>query len=44
MQSGNKPVEGSTDLKLSKKVDPISRQPDLLMEKEQSVDYLSLPL
>ncbi|KAK3118883.1 hypothetical protein QOZ80_9BG0709950 [Eleusine coracana subsp. coracana] len=44
MQSSNKPVEGSTDLKLSKKVDPVSRQPDLLMEREQSVDYLSLPL
>uniref|UniRef100_A0A0A9D6J0 Uncharacterized protein n=1 Tax=Arundo donax TaxID=35708 RepID=A0A0A9D6J0_ARUDO len=44
MQNSNKPRESSTGLKPSKKVDPFSCQPDLLMEKEQSVDYLSLPL
>lgn len=44
MQSSNKPVEGSTDLKPSKKLDTMSHQPDLLMEKEQSADHLSLPL
>jgi hypothetical protein len=44
VQSGNKPVEGSGGLKPSKKVDAMSRQLDMLMEKEKSVDYLSLPL
>ena len=42
MRDSSKPSESSTSLKPSKKVDPVSRQPDLL-EKEKSVDYLSLP-
>lgn len=35
--------ESSTDLKPSKKVDSFSSQPDLVMEKERSADFLSLP-
>ncbi|KAJ1276052.1 hypothetical protein BS78_05G184600 [Paspalum vaginatum] len=43
VQDSSKPMETSTGLKPSKKLDSFSRQPDLLMEKEQSADYLSLP-
>uniref|UniRef100_A0ACD5WUD0 Uncharacterized protein n=1 Tax=Avena sativa TaxID=4498 RepID=A0ACD5WUD0_AVESA len=35
--------ESNTGLKPSKKVDSFSSQPDLLMEKERSADFLSLP-
>lgn len=43
VRGSSMPSENSTGLKPSKKVDTFSRQPDLLMEKEQSADYLSLP-
>ncbi|CAL4987176.1 unnamed protein product [Urochloa decumbens] len=43
MRDSSKPSENSTGLKPSKKVDTSSRQSDLLMEKEKSADYLSLP-
>jgi len=42
VRDSSKPSESGIGLKPSKKVDPVSRQPDLL-EKEQSADYLSLP-
>ncbi|WVZ50826.1 hypothetical protein U9M48_002048 [Paspalum notatum var. saurae] len=43
VQDSSQPMETSTGLKPSKKLDSFSHQPDLLMEKEQSADYLSLP-
>ncbi|PVH34438.1 hypothetical protein PAHAL_8G218400 [Panicum hallii] len=42
VRDSSKPSKSGTGLKPSKKVDPVSRQPDLL-EKEKSADYLSLP-
>ncbi|KAL6654022.1 hypothetical protein ACP70R_007487 [Stipagrostis hirtigluma subsp. patula] len=44
VQNGSKPRESSNGLKPSKKVDTFSHQPDMLLEKEQSDDILSLPL
>ncbi|KAG8090235.1 hypothetical protein GUJ93_ZPchr0011g27612 [Zizania palustris] len=43
VENSTKLGEADTGLKPSKKVDSFSSQPDLLMEKEQSADILSLP-
>ncbi|XP_047091068.1 uncharacterized protein LOC124702934 [Lolium rigidum] len=43
VENSSEPRESNTDLKPSKKVDSFSSQPDLVMEKERSADFLSLP-